>query len=139
MTATMHPPGDLAILRETKSTSADEQAGMAWWNGLSEQGRRAWVTRFGVFTVADAWAAFKRDSARPVSVRQADGHADADIFADEDLPDETSISMLAVIIREDPIRAATRWLNLEAQLRVQRDHLESLENRLSGLSARIGA
>lgn len=47
--------------------------------------------------------------------------------------DETSIAQLAVIIREDPIRAATRWLNLEAQVKIMRAHQETFEIRLLAL------
>lgn len=39
----------------------DETAGMAWWNGLTDQERADWMERAGNTGVAaDAWAAYKR-------------------------------------------------------------------------------
>jgi len=72
------------------------------------------------------------DEHHPLSVRLADGSSAREIFDLGDPPDETSIAVLACIIRDDPIRAATRWLNLEAQVRLQRAHLEALTARLGG-------
>jgi hypothetical protein len=52
-------------------------------------------------------------------------------------PDSTSIATLAAIIQNDPMRAALRWLNLEAQVRVQRAHLEILTGKVSRLHGAI--
>lgn len=40
--------------------TADEAAGMAWWNALSEVERYTWLDVAKSFVVADAWEAFKR-------------------------------------------------------------------------------
>jgi len=41
--------------------SADEIAGMAWWNNQKQDERAAWLTTAGhACSVADAWAAYKR-------------------------------------------------------------------------------
>lgn len=39
----------------------DDDAGMAWWNRLTEPERRHWLDRAGSARPADAWAAFKHD------------------------------------------------------------------------------
>lgn len=41
--------------------TADEIAGMAWWNNLKPEKRARWLTTAGyACSVADAWAAYKR-------------------------------------------------------------------------------
>ena len=41
--------------------TADEIAGMAWWNNLKPIERVCWLTTAGhACSVADAWAAYKR-------------------------------------------------------------------------------
>lgn len=43
--------------------TADEAAGMAWWNALTEDKRRYWMATAGdTGVVADAWSAYKRNS-----------------------------------------------------------------------------
>lgn len=43
--------------------TADEAAGMTWWNALTEDERRYWMATAGdTGVVADAWAAYKRNS-----------------------------------------------------------------------------
>ncbi len=43
--------------------TADEAAGMAWWNALTEEQRRRWMSAAGdTGVVADAWSAYKRNS-----------------------------------------------------------------------------
>lgn len=43
--------------------TADEAAGMTWWNALTEDERRYWMATAGdTGVVADAWAAYKRSS-----------------------------------------------------------------------------
>jgi len=50
--------GDPALGR---NPTADEQAGMQWWNSLDEHARRKWMRAAGDTGVAaDAWTAFKR-------------------------------------------------------------------------------
>ena len=49
-----------------REPTADELAGMAWWNGLSEVERAYWLGVAGSAIVAEAWRAFKR-SGEPVS------------------------------------------------------------------------
>lgn len=41
--------------------TADEAAGIAWWNGLSEADRAAWLKGAGSAVPAEAWAAFKQE------------------------------------------------------------------------------
>lgn len=62
--------------------------------------------------------------------RAAQQAAIDEVFGLSAPPSETSIAQLAVIIREDPVRAATRWLNLEAQVKIMRAHQETFEIRL---------
>jgi hypothetical protein len=46
---------------EEREPSADERAGMGWWNGLDEADRRHWMERSGnTGRACDAWAAYKR-------------------------------------------------------------------------------
>lgn len=40
--------------------TADERAGMDWWNGLSENKRGLWLRRSKGQSAADAWAFFKK-------------------------------------------------------------------------------
>ncbi len=41
--------------------TADEIAGIAWWNNLKPEERARWLTTAGhACSVADAWAAYKR-------------------------------------------------------------------------------
>ncbi len=42
-----------------REPTEDQQAGMAWWNGLREPDRAAWLAAAGSAVAADAWAAFK--------------------------------------------------------------------------------
>ncbi|MER9875249.1 hypothetical protein [Mesorhizobium sp. M0195] len=52
--------------------TADEHAGMAWWNALDEGGRRDWMQQAGnTGRAADAWKAYKR--ACPNTVGSGDG------------------------------------------------------------------
>lgn len=39
----------------------DEQAGMDWWNALSEQDRGFWLALAGSATPADAWRQYKTE------------------------------------------------------------------------------
>jgi len=49
-----------------RSLTPDEAAGMAWWNILKPLERVYWLTKAGATcSVADAWAAFKRNQAHP--------------------------------------------------------------------------
>lgn len=48
-----------------REPTADEHAGMAWWNALPDRARREWLQRAGSAVPAQAWAAFKAASARP--------------------------------------------------------------------------
>lgn len=42
-----------------RQPTADERAGMNWWNALSELARERWLKQAGSAVVADAWAAYK--------------------------------------------------------------------------------
>ncbi|SEJ61369.1 hypothetical protein SAMN04244572_04919 [Azotobacter beijerinckii] len=52
----------------------DEAAGMAWWNNLTEVARCFWLERSTTGTVAEAYAAFKREQALPMTLRAAADH-----------------------------------------------------------------
>ena len=39
-----------------EAASADEAAGMEWWNGLSEEQRAYWLEAANTAIVAEAWA-----------------------------------------------------------------------------------
>ncbi len=43
-----------------RETSADELAGVEWWNSLSEPRRADWLQLADSKKPADAWAEFKR-------------------------------------------------------------------------------
>jgi predicted nucleic acid-binding protein len=45
---------------DAREPTADEAAGMLWWNGLSDAERARWAQRAGTGVVADAWALFKQ-------------------------------------------------------------------------------
>lgn len=38
----------------------DERAGIAWWNALTDERRRYWLTQARTAIVAEAWEYFKR-------------------------------------------------------------------------------
>jgi hypothetical protein len=46
----------------SREPSADELAGVAWWNSLSEPRRADWLRLADSTKPADAWAEFKRRS-----------------------------------------------------------------------------
>jgi len=47
-----------------REPTADERAGMDWWNALDEKTRRHWMDQAGNSgRAADAWAAYKRAQA----------------------------------------------------------------------------
>ena len=43
-----------------REPTPDEQAGMNWWNGLTETERAHWLRQAGSAAPANAWEAFKR-------------------------------------------------------------------------------
>ncbi|MDD2859563.1 MAG: hypothetical protein PHT60_15505 [Acidiphilium sp.] len=44
-----------------REPTADERAGMEWWNGLDEVARRFWMQQAGnTGRAVDAWDAYKR-------------------------------------------------------------------------------
>ena len=45
---------------DAREATADEAAGMQWWNNLTEAQRARWAKRAGTGVVADAWALFKQ-------------------------------------------------------------------------------
>ena len=70
----------------------DEQAGMSWWNGLSEPERAAWLSVADSAVAADAWAAFKAARRLPVPEQDPDawseGHRAGLRGSDWDCPHE---------------------------------------------------
>jgi hypothetical protein len=44
----------------SRPATADEIAGMAWWNALSEVQRRFWFARANTAIVAEAWVEYKQ-------------------------------------------------------------------------------
>lgn len=40
--------------------TADDRAGILWWNSLTETARARWLTQAGSARPVDAWSAFKR-------------------------------------------------------------------------------
>ena len=55
-------PGTMETEREP---SADERAGMDWWNLLPESGRAAWLAKAQSAKPSDAWATYKRTKNAP--------------------------------------------------------------------------
>lgn len=45
---------------QQREPTADEAAGIAWWNALTEAERAKWLAETGTAVPADAWAAYKR-------------------------------------------------------------------------------
>jgi hypothetical protein len=45
---------------DDRQPTLDKQAGMAWWNGLTEAERAYWLHRADTATPAEAWDAFKQ-------------------------------------------------------------------------------
>ena len=43
-----------------REPTEDEQAGIAWWNSLTEASRAEWLRIAGSAKPADAWAEFKQ-------------------------------------------------------------------------------
>jgi hypothetical protein len=52
--------GALVMTIIGRETSADELAGVEWWNSLSEPRRADWLQLADSKKPADAWAEFKR-------------------------------------------------------------------------------
>jgi hypothetical protein len=50
----------LRDLQKRLDVAADDDAGMAWWNGLTEQERTKWAAVANTGRAKDAWEAFKR-------------------------------------------------------------------------------
>jgi len=42
-----------------REATADEQAGMEWWNALTEAQRARWLRAAGSAAPAEAWVAYK--------------------------------------------------------------------------------
>lgn len=42
-----------------REPTADERAGMAWWNAMSEHARREWLRKARSAVPAEAWAAYR--------------------------------------------------------------------------------
>lgn len=51
---------DAAAVGGRRAEYDDAQAGILWWNDLSEGERAHWLARVPSATVADAWRAFKQ-------------------------------------------------------------------------------
>jgi hypothetical protein len=52
---------------------SDDEAGMRWWNGLSEAARRHWLRQANSARPADAWQEWKRQhEADPVAADLAE-------------------------------------------------------------------
>jgi len=47
-----------ALASTTTQPSADDQVAMAWWNSITEERRRHWLSVAGSAVPADAWRAF---------------------------------------------------------------------------------
>jgi hypothetical protein len=43
-----------------REPTANERAGMDWWNSLSESERATWLTKANSAKPSDAWAAYDR-------------------------------------------------------------------------------
>ena len=56
---------------DDREPTADEAAGMVWWNTLKEADRAAWLARACSAVPADAWMAYKRlrDAERESRIR----------------------------------------------------------------------
>jgi hypothetical protein len=49
-----------ACRRDAERQTADDELGMAWWNGLTKRRRAYWLQRAGSCRPVDAWHCFKR-------------------------------------------------------------------------------
>jgi hypothetical protein len=80
--------------------SSDDEAGMAWWNALTEQERAKWSAIAGdTGRAKDAWEAFKRGrSGDTAELRPAD--VLADLLGSGDFPAEVldPVGAAAVVI-----------------------------------------
>ncbi|RWC69652.1 MAG: hypothetical protein EOS71_27635 [Mesorhizobium sp.] len=54
-----------------RNPTADEIAGMQWWNSLTEAERANWLARADSAVPAEAWAAYKRQV--PLDLQPAAG------------------------------------------------------------------
>jgi hypothetical protein len=69
-------------------SGGDDEAGMAWWNALTEQERANWSAIAGdTGRAKDAWEAFKRARLSPSSELQP-GEVLADLLGSGDFPAE---------------------------------------------------
>ena len=70
--------------------SGDDEAGMAWWNALTEQERAKWSAIAGdTGRAKDAWEAFKRGSAMSGVGRElTPQHVLTDLLDSDDFPVE---------------------------------------------------
>jgi hypothetical protein len=58
------PPAQATSTLVPAVPSADEAAGMSWWNSLPPLARELWLSTAGSACPADAWAAYKAWRAR---------------------------------------------------------------------------
>ena len=58
----------------TTEPTADELAGMDWWNSIDKAERAFWLAKAGTAVPAEAWAEYQRAEAariqRPATVKQ---------------------------------------------------------------------
>lgn len=47
-------------MEDEREASADERAGMEWWNALPEGERALWLAQAHSAKASDAWIAYKR-------------------------------------------------------------------------------
>ncbi|WP_104963002.1 hypothetical protein [Pseudomonas sp. XWY-1] len=101
-----------------RSPTADEAAGMAWWNCMPDVERSQWLAASGTGSVADAWEARK--------AAQAHETADAAVYHNNLFWfDQLAQRRLAVDAAPDDAEAAAALQNVEELLR-----LEELERHL---------
>jgi hypothetical protein len=62
---------------DEREPSADERAGMEWWNSLPERERALWLGKAQSAKPVDAWAAYKRvmTEAKPIAKFDVNGHS----------------------------------------------------------------
>lgn len=75
-------------MSETRKATADEVAGMAWWNEMSEQQRGITLQLYRATSAAEAWSAHKAalSEQTAVDVKAAHPKARGTVGSDETRP-----------------------------------------------------
>jgi hypothetical protein len=95
--------------------TADDRAGIVWWNGLTAADRRVWFARSGCASAADAWACYKTWGEVEV-IRNDPSHTLDLSVALVTMEDSAEVAAIVNQIEDHPALFAERFLALERRV-----------------------